>query len=337
MKQVLVVDDNLTNLRQINLQLAGEYRAVLAKSGAQALQICEKERPDLILLDIEMPEMDGFETITRLKGNAQMSQVPVIFLTASYDTATEVRALQSGAVDFIRKPVERCVLLHRINLYIRFFEYQSHLEDTVRALEDCIVAAFSSVVEGRGENSEGHVARTSQYVAMLCRELQARKSFPDELSDSEIGLIVRAAPLHDVGKIGISDVILLKPGMLNDEEFNIMKNHTTIGADILKDMLERAPTQHYLKYAIMIAEFHHERYDGEGYPHGIKGDSIPLCARIMAVADVYDALVDKRVYKKPLNHSVACRIILAGRGTQFDSRVVDAFQSVNHEFDAISK
>jgi putative two-component system response regulator len=331
------VDDNLTDLKQINLQLAGEHRATLAKSGAQALQICEKERPDLILLDIEMPEMNGFETIARLKGNARLCQIPVIFLTSSNDTATQLRALQSGAVDFITKPVERSILLHRINLYLRFFEYQSNLEDTVKALEDCIVAAFSNIVESRGGNSGGHVARTSQYMTILCRELQNRGVFDDELSDEAVEMIVRASPLHDVGKIGISDVILLKPGMLDEDEFNVIKKHTTIGADILRDMLERAPTQRYLDYAVMIAEFHHERYDGMGYPHGLKGDDIPLCARIMAVADVYDALVDTRVYRKPIDHSVACRIINAGSGTQFDSRVVDAFHAISHEFQAVSK
>jgi putative two-component system response regulator len=332
MKQIMVVDDNLTNLKQINIQLSDDYRVLLAKSGAQALQIILKERPDLILLDIEMPEMDGFETIKRLKKNASFSWIPVIFLTASHDSSTEIKALESGAVDFITKPIEKSILLHRIELHLRLSEYQLNLENTVKALEDGIITSFSDIIECRDENTGGHVARTSQYVELLGRELQDRKMFSGELTDIDIEMMIRATPLHDVGKIGVSDVILLKPAMLNDEEFALMKRHTTIGADILRNMYKRTPTQHYLKYAIMIAERHHERFDGKGYPGGLKGEEIPLCARIMSVADVYDALVDTRVYKKSIDHGDACRIICSGLGSQFDPRIVEAFQAVQNKF-----
>jgi putative two-component system response regulator len=337
MKQILVVDDNLTNLKQINVQLAGDYKVVLAKSGVQALQICAKEMPDLVLLDIEMPEMDGFETIARLKDTAIFSQIPVIFLTANHDTATEIRALESGAVDFITKPIEKIILRHRIDLHLRYFDYQAYLEDTVKTLEDCIVTAFSDIIECRDENTGGHAIRTSKYVSLLCYELRKMGLFSAELSDREIEMMIRGTPLHDIGKIGVSDIILLKPAMLDDEEFCLMKNHTVIGAEILRGMYRRTPTQHYLKYAAMIAEFHHERYDGKGYPYGMKGDNIPMCARIMAVADVYDALVDTRVYKKSMNHSDACRIVYAGKETQFDPRIVEAFRTVNNEFDLASR
>ena len=337
MKQVLVVDDNLPNLKQINMQLCGNYQVALAKSGAQALRICVNERPDLILLDIQMPEMDGFETLAKIRENISMCNIPVIFLTASHDTATEVKALESGAVDFVTKPIEKSILLHRIELHLQFAEYRLSLENTVKNLEDGLITSFSDLIECRDGNTGGHVIRTSQYVRILGKELLKREMFTDELTDKALEMIVRATPLHDVGKIGVSDVILLKPVMLNDEEFALMKQHTKIGADILRNMYQRTPTQHYLQYAIMIAESHHERYEGTGYLRGLKGDEIPLCARIMAVADVYDALVDARVYKKAMTHEDACRIIYAGRNTQFDPRIVDAFQAVHMQFDEAAK
>ncbi|MDR1621591.1 MAG: response regulator, partial [Synergistaceae bacterium] len=219
MKQILVVDDNLPNLKQINMQLCGNYRVALAKSGAQALQICVNERPDLILLDIQMPEMDGFETIAKIKGNITMRNIPVIFLTANHDTATEVKALESGAVDFVTKPVEKSILLHRIELHLQVAEYNRSLENTVKNLEDGLITSFSDLIECRDGNTGGHVMRTSQYVRFLGEELLRRNMFADELTDKALEMIVRATPLHDVGKIGVSDVILLKPAMLNDEEF----------------------------------------------------------------------------------------------------------------------
>jgi putative two-component system response regulator len=336
MKQILIVDDNLMSLQQISAFIEDAYDTVLAKSGEQALKICVKKIPDLIILDVEMPEMNGFEVMDQLKKNLLLSRIPVIFLTANRDSSTEVRALESGAVDFIVKPAEREILLHRIGLHLKLSDYQRYLENTVRDLEDNIVTAFSDMIEYRDESTGGHVTRTAKYVEMICRELTAAGDFPDELNEKAIELITRAAPLHDVGKIGISDIILLKPAMLNDEEFAIIKTHTTIGADLLRSMYQRTP-QAYLEYGIMIALSHHERVDGKGYPQGLKGDAIPLCARIMAVSDVYDALVDTRVYKRPMTHADACRIIYAGMGTQFDSKVVKAFQNVQHMFAELTK
>ncbi|MDR1979249.1 MAG: HD domain-containing protein, partial [Synergistaceae bacterium] len=237
-----------------------------------------------------------------------------------------------GAVDFVTKPIEKSILLHRIALHLQIAEYHRSLEDTVRNLEDGLVTSFSDLIECRDGNTGGHVVRTSRYVELLGRELRDRGMFADELTEKALEMMVRATPLHDVGKIGVSDVILLKPAMLNDEEFALMKQHTKIGADILRSMYQRTPTQHYLQYAIMIAESHHERYEGKGYLRGLKGDEIPLCARIMSVADVYDALVDTRVYKKAMTHEDACRIIYAGMGSQFDPRIVDAFQAVHIQF-----
>ncbi|MDR1319782.1 MAG: response regulator [Treponema sp.] len=335
--KILVVDDNLSSLKQIGAQLGESYEVSLAKSGALALQICVQEKPDLILLDVEMPGMDGFETLKRLRLNRYLGSIPVIFLTGNHDTGTEVRGLQSGARDFITKPVEKSILLHRIELHLRFSAYQSQLENTVAKMSDSVALAFAELIECRDENTGEHVARTSKYVGMLGRRLMDQGLFSDELNPIDLDMMVRAAPFHDIGKIAVSDRILLKPDRLDDEEFTIMKRHTVIGEEILKNMLARTPTQQYLHYARMIAASHHERYDGKGYPRGLEGDAIPLCGRIMAVADVYDALVDDRVYRRGMSHGEACRIISAGRGTSFDARIIDVFEAINEELAEAAK
>jgi putative two-component system response regulator len=322
---ILVVDDNIANLKLVRGQLSDSYRVSMAKSGAQCLAMVAKTIPDLILLDIDMPEMDGFETMERLKRHESLSRIPVIYLTANNDTDTEVRALESGAKDFVTKPFQKDILRHRISLHIRFNQYQKHLEDTVKELEDSMVTSFSGLIECRDENTGGHVVRTRDYVALLGKLLIDKGLFPEDLNPRELGLIARAAPLHDIGKVGVSDAILLKPGRLDDVEFEAMKRHTTIGAKIIDKMYKRAPTQHYLNYAKKIAESHHERFDGQGYPMGLKESEIPLCSRIMAVADVYDALVEHRIYRPALPHEEAMAIMRDGRGTIFDPILLDVF------------
>jgi putative two-component system response regulator len=335
--KILVVDDNLPSLKQIGAQLGEHYDVSLAKSGALALQICMQEKPDLILLDIEMPGMDGFETLKRLRLNRYLGSIPVIFLTGNHDTETEVRGLESGARDFITKPVEKSILLHRIELHLRFSSYQVQLENTVAKMSDSVALAFAELIECRDENTGEHVARTSTYVGMIGRKLIEMGLFVDELTPTDLRMMIRAAPFHDIGKIAISDRILLKPDRLDDEEFTLMKQHTVIGEEILKNMLTRTPTQQYLYYARMIAASHHERFDGKGYPRGLEGDEIPLCGRIMSVADVYDALVDDRVYRKGMKHIEACRIIIDGKNKNFDGRVVDAFEVIHEELAAEAK
>jgi putative two-component system response regulator len=331
MKQILVVDDNLSILKQIATHLSGEYDVSLAKSGVSALQICIKEKPDLILLDIEMPDFNGFDVMERIKQNPYLNRIPVIFLTANHDAETEIKALELGARDFLTKPVRKSVLLHRIALHLHMASYQAQTEKAVMTLSDSIAISFAELIEYRDENTGGHVIRTSKLVDRIGRELITRGFFTNELNESELEMMVRAAPLHDMGKIAISDRILLKAGRLDDEEFSIMKRHTLIGGDIIGRMYHRIPTQHYLHYASVIASFHHERYDGKGYPHGLKGDNIPLCARIMAVADVYDALMASRVYRTRMSHSNAMDIVKSSRYTQFDPRIVDVFTDISEE------
>jgi putative two-component system response regulator len=334
-KQILVVDDNLASLKQIGAQLTSGYEVSLAKSGALALQICRQERPDLILLDIEMPEMDGFATINQLKADPALNPIPVIFLTGNHDTATEIRALQSGAMDFITKPANKDILLHRLELHLQFAAYQSSLENTVTELENSIVTSFAELVECKDDNAGTHALRTAKYVELLGREILASGIFKGKMTEADLDMIIRAAPLHDVGKVGISDIILLKPGPLSPEEYEEMKKHTLIGAKFLDTIYERTPEQHYLKFAQQIAGGHHEHYAGSGYPRGLAGDEIPLCARIMAVVSVYGACLTDRTFRKAMDQESAFQIILDGKGTQFDPRIVEVFEGAREKIAGI--
>jgi putative two-component system response regulator len=328
MKQILVVDDNMVSLKQVAAQLAGTYGFSLVKSGAEALTLCDREKPDMILLDVNMPGLDGFETIARLKGNADTAAIPVIFLTGDNDTSTEIRALESGAVDFILKPVDKSILYHRIELHLQMREYQTNLENMKQDLENSIVLSFADLIESKDSNTGGHVLRTKAHVARLGKEMLKRGVFRGELTEESLALMTQAAPFHDIGKIGVSDVILLKPGPLTPEEYDVVKQHTLIGARVLARIAERAPSQYYLEYATLMAEGHHERYDGKGYPNGLQGKDIPLPCRILAVANVFDACMTDRIYRKALSRSEACEVILQGRGTEFDAEVVDVFEAV---------
>jgi putative two-component system response regulator len=327
-KQILVVDDNISSLKQISAQLTSHYEISLAKSGALALQICKQEKPDLILMDIEMPDMDGFETIEQIKTDPELYPIPVIFLTGNRDTETEIKALRSGAMDFITKPVNKDILFHRLELHLQFSSYQTSLENTVTELENSIVTSFAELIECKDLNMGGHALRTGKYAELIGRELLATGVFGEELTETDLNRIVRATPFYDIGKIGISDVLLLKPGELDEDEYSEVKKHTLIGTQFLEKLYERTPEQDYLKFAIMIARSHHERYDGAGYPDGLAGDAIPLCARIIAVANAYDIGLTERIYRKALEHDVVCRSIREGGCRAFDPRIVDAFTAV---------
>ena len=337
MKRILVVDDNITNLKQAQALLVNKYDIMLAKSGESALSICAQERPDMMLLDVDMPGMDGFETIKKLKQDPVLCQIPVIFLTANNSTETEIKALESGAVDFVTKPINKEILLNRLDIHLNLITYQTSLENSVRELEDNIVVSFAELVDCKNDNTGGHVLRTGKLVEMFGAELLARGKYVEELSGDKLDMIVRATPFHDVGKLGISDMLLLKPGPLTEIEYAEVKNHTIIGSDLLKTIYERAPNQHYLDYARIIAEGHHERYDGKGYPYGLSGDNIPLCCRIVSIVNTYDACLTDRVYRRSLSHEEACRIIIEGRGVLFDPEFVDVFEAVSEKFAEFSE
>ncbi|MDR1946986.1 MAG: response regulator [Desulfovibrio sp.] len=331
-KQILIVDDNLTILRQVGLQLQSSYDITLAKSGLLALQICRTKKPDLILLDIEMPEMDGYATMERIMADPELRHIPVIFLTGSYDSATEVRALQSGAMDFITKPANASLLLHKIAMHLAYADYQSKLETSLKELEDNIIVSFAELLECKDENAGDHVLRTSRYAELLGRRLLQTGIFGAEFDEEKLEMMIRAVPFHDVGKIGISDTILLKPEPLSQAEYEEVKRHTVIGAQMLEKIYEHIPTRHYLHYAGLIAEGHHEYWDGTGYPHGLAGDDIPLCSRIAAVVNVYSACCIDKVYRKGHSHEESCRIVVQGKGTAFDPRVVTVLEEISDQF-----
>ncbi|MDR1135906.1 MAG: response regulator [Clostridiales Family XIII bacterium] len=328
MKRILVVDDNISTLKHVGAILANEYIVALATSGTRALSMCMRRKPDLILLDADMPGMNGFETMAELKLNPQLHGVPIVFMTDSRGAEAEVRMRRMGAKDFIAKPVETETFKHKIELNIRFAAFQAQLEGDASSLSESNLISIAELVERRDKNTEGHVARIGKYAGLIGRELMRRGRFGDELTDADLEMIERAAPLHDIGKIAISDNILLKPGKLSEKEFALMKRHAVIGAEVIGNMHMRTPAQHFLQFARMIALSHHERYDGNGYPYKLRGEEIPLCGRITAVADVYDSLLGNRIYKKGIGHIEACDIIMEGKGGQFDPWVVDAFDAI---------
>jgi len=332
MKSILVVDDNLTSLKQISAQLSGIYEVSLAKSGELALQICAEEPPDLILLDVEMAVMDGYETISRLKNDIALSQIPVIFLTGGSESTTEVKCLESGAVDFITKPANTQILLHRIKLHLEYSEYQHNLENTIRELSDSIGISFAEIVEYKDTNISGHLIRTGIYTELLTNELLKSGVFGNELKDGDVDLLRRASIFHDIGKIGVSDLLLLKRGPLTEKEYAEVQKHTIIGGKMLRHIFSRTPDQNYFETAAILAEGHHERYDGKGYPAGLKGEDISLHCRIISVANDYDSWVTDKNYRTSLSHEMVCRLIHDKSGTNFDPRIVDVFEKIQDKF-----
>ena len=349
---VLVVDDTPGNLSLMSVLLRPDYKVKLAPTGERALQIVAAEKPDLILLDIMMPDMDGYEVLRRLQFNPETEDIPVIFLTAMSATDDETVGLELGAVDYITKPVNPAITMARVRNHLQLkrardlLAHHNHfLEQEVanrtRALaelQDATIRAMASLAETRDNETGNHIRRTQHYVEALARKLQDHPRFRDELTEDAIQVIFKSAPLHDIGKVGIPDRILLKPGKLTPEEFEIMKTHTTLGRDaIVAAETETTQNNPFFRYAKEIAYSHQEKWDGSGYPEGLVGNTIPLSARLMAVADVYDALISERVYKAAFSHETAVEIIRDGRGSHFDPDMVDAFLSLSEEFRRIAQ
>jgi putative two-component system response regulator len=350
---ILIVDDTPENIMLMNGLLRDEYRTRVANGGERALKIALMDpKPDLILLDIMMPDMDGFEVCRRLKANPATADIPVIFLTARSEIDDEQTGFDAGAVDYITKPISPPIVMSRVRTQLTLKrasdmlrDQNSFLEEEVRrrtheveVIQDVTIMAMASLAETRDNETGNHIRRTQNYVRALAEKLQTHPDFASELTDDMIKMIYKSAPLHDIGKVGIPDAILLKPGRLTPEEFEIMKSHTTLGRNSIMaaEHLIDAPST-FLRVAREIAYAHQEKWDGSGYPEGQVGEAIPLPARLMAVADVYDALISRRVYKPAFSHEQATQVLVEGRGKHFDPRILDAFLEIEAEFHAIAE
>jgi putative two-component system response regulator len=338
--KVLLVDDNTTNLQLLHETLDGQgYKLLIAKNGQTALSIARKADPSIILLDIMMPEMDGYEVCRRLKADAKTTHVPVIFITALSDDEDEAKGLELGAVDYITKPINPELVRARVRNHLELKRYQDHLERMVEertrrlALTQAVtIESLATLAEYRDPETGGHIKRTQNYVKALAVHLKNHPKYSKELNDEIIDLLYLSAPLHDLGKVGVRDDVLLKAGKLTDEEFEEMKKHTIYGEEALRITEQKLGEDSFLQYAREIAYTHQEKWDGSGYPQGLKGDEIPTPGRLMALADVYDALISKRVYKPPFPHEKALQIIVEGKGKHFDPDIVDAFLELEDTF-----
>ena len=370
---LLIVDDNPANLLLLGELLDGTYAVRFAKSGPQALAAAAMAPvPSLILLDVMMPDMDGYTVLERLNADPRMAGVPVIFVTAKDSFEDEERGLRLGAVDYVTKPINPVVLMARVATHLelkrsrdRLAAQNANLEAEVarrvrhmELVQEVSVRALASLGETRDNETGHHIRRTQLYIQVLGDHLRAHPRFAAPLEPHRLALIVGAAPLHDIGKIGIRDEILLKPGKLTPAEFEVMKTHATIGGAAIDRAMRDVAVDHgeelaealaagdgtagsgpldFLLVAREIAVGHHEKWDGTGYPLGLKGDDIPVSARLMALADVFDALVSRRVYKAPMPIAEVRQIILDGRGRHFDPDIVDAFLVCEPDFSAIAR
>jgi putative two-component system response regulator len=352
-KTILVVDDTPFNLTLMSAVLKKFYAVKEAASGPQALAMLKTEAlPDLILLDIMMPVMDGYEVCSRLKADPRTANIPVIFLTANVSSDDEEKGFELGAVDYITKPIKQKVVLARLKTHLQLKAATDFLEDKaayleeevarrsqeIEAIQDVTILAMASLAETRDNETGNHIRRTQFYVRALAEKLQHHPRFSNFLSEHTIKLLFKSAPLHDIGKVGIPDHILLKPGRFTPEEFEVMKTHTTLGKNAIATAEARLGVNiEFLAYAKEIAYSHQEKWDGSGYPESLAGDAIPISARLMAVADVYDALISRRPYKQPMSHEKAVQLIIDGRSSHFDPDIVDAFIAIQNEFFAISQ
>jgi len=349
---VLIVDDIPQNLLVLSEVLKASYRVMVANSGERALSLIESGKvPDIILLDVMMPGIDGYTVLARLKKMPVAAHIPVIFVTANNEAVDEARGLDLGAVDYITKPINSQLLLLRVKAHLASKAYADSQKDRavrleeevrqrtqeLRSLQDVTILALSSMAETRDNETGNHILRTQRYVSAIAAEMATRYSLQDVLTPAYNEQLFKSAPLHDIGKIGIPDHILLKPGALTPEEFEVMKTHTTIGYEALAKAEKSMDVDlEFLSCAKEIALSHQEKWDGSGYPQGLSGDRIPLSARLMAVADVYDALISRRVYKPPFSHEKAIAIMREGRGTHFDPQVLDAFLAIEDKVIAIA-
>jgi len=331
-KTIFIVDDNDTNLMAAKTALDGTYKAFALPSAAKMFKLLEKITPDLILLDVDMPEMDGFQAMSNLKADEKLKPIPVVFLTAKHDAESEIRGFEMGALDFINKPFSAPVLIKRIEMHIEADRLVKESQQAVRDIHNATISVIADVVENRDKVTGGHIERTQAYLEILVKELVRTGTYSNEILNWDMTILLPSAQLHDVGKINISDLILNKPGRLTEEEFAIIKQHCTNGEKIIDEIIDKTKDDGFLRHAKKFAGHHHEKWNGTGYPRGLCGEEIPLEGRIMAIPDVYDALVSERPYKKPFTHEQAVEIIKKDSGTHFDPKIVEAFLNVADDF-----
>ena len=331
-KTIFVVDDSLSNLSLAEEALEKYYRVITLSSAEKMYATLDKLTPDLILLDIAMPDESGFDAMKKLKANERHAEIPVIFLTALTDTFNEALGIELGAVDFITKPFSEPVLLNRVRNHIQIDKIIRERTAQLTNLKNSIVLTMSSIVESRDDNTEGHVERTKVHVKTLLDSMMSHGVYRNELNSWDFDSFASAACLHDVGKIHVPKSILNKSDSLTDDEFEVVKTHTLEGEKIIYQMIKQTGEAEFLHNAKLVAVYHHERWDGTGYPYGLKEQDIPLPGRIMAIVDVYDALVSDRPYRKAMSHEKAVEIIIKEAGTHFDPLIVDAFADVSHQF-----
>jgi len=341
-KTIFVVDDNDTNLTMAREALKEQYKVLTLPSAEKMFSLLDKLTPDLILLDIEMPDIDGFETLQRLKNTNEYADIPVIFLTSMRDAEVEVRGFQLGVIDFVTKPFSAPVLINRLRTHMNIDELirertsqLQHKTTQLQTLQNGIVFVLADMVECRDHTTGGHVDRTASYLNILLESMLERKVYEDEIGKMDFDLLISSARLHDIGKITISDVILNKPGKLTDAEFETMKTHAAQGVRIIDQIVSRTEDVEFLRNAKLFAGYHHERWDGRGYPFGLAKEEIPLLGRIMAIVDVFDALVSERPYKRPFPPDEAIQIIMDCSETQFDPLIAELFFEAREKFKAV--
>jgi len=346
MKTIFVVDDNTVNLMTADETLSDWYNVITLASASTMFEFLKNTIPDLILLDIMMPDIDGFEALKRLREDKRYAKIPIIFLTSKNDPTTEALGFEMGVIDFISKPFSRPVLLNRLKTHLHIEDIisertaiiteqkealKNRTERLIR-LQNSMVSVLAGMVENRDRLTGEHITRTTGYIRILLNEMVARGIYADEMKGWDFDVVISSARLHDLGKIAVTDLILNKPEKLTAEEFEIIKTHSVEGERIIDEIIKKSGDEIFLHNAKLFAGYHHERWDGTGYPRGLKGTDIPLQGRIMAIADVYDALVSDRSYKKAYSHKRAVEIILENRGKQFDPNIVDVFIEVNGLF-----
>lgn len=344
-KNIFLVDDDFLFLNAGKNIIQDKYNVTTMSSADKIFPMLKKIKPDLILLDVEMPGISGYEAIKQMQANPEISEIPVILLTGKNDPEDDHKGLSLGAVDYITKPFSPPLLLKRIELHLLLQSQRNELRgfdenlavlvkertNEISAFQDAIIMWAAEMVEFRDKEAGLHVERVQKYLEMLFDEMAKIDHYKAEIDTWDREAFFKSAVLHDIGKIKIEDEILLKKSRLTDDEFNSMKHHVVYGKMLLESLDEKVDDQAFLEYAKTLAYSHHERWDGKGYPDGLMREDIPLQARMMSLADVYDALVSDRPYKSPSSHEEAMRIIAEGRGTQFDPELTDIFLSLSEK------